>query len=205
MPRRRRFASPPLDLREQLAEEAARVMAEHGIDDFGLAKRKAAARLGLVDAGRLPTNAEIQQRFVERQRLFDPEAQQERVAKLRRVAAQVMEPLAPFRPKLVGAVLAGAVTPASAVELHVFSDAPEHVVLELTRCGYRASDSARRYRFGDAHAPQIPGFKLYCDGEEVLVMVFSERGAHHAPLSPVDGRPMRRASRAAVLALLAAG
>jgi hypothetical protein len=192
-------------LRGQLADEAARVMAEHGIDDFGLAKRKAAARLGLTAAGGLPTNVEIQQRFVERQRIFAPDAQGEQVAKLRRIAARVMEPLAAFRPKLVGAVLAGAVTPASAVELHVFSDAPEHVVHELTQCGYRASDSARRYRFGDAHAPQIPGFRLYCDGEEVLVMVFPERGAHHAPLSPVDGRPMRRASRAAVLALLGEG
>jgi hypothetical protein len=33
-------------------------------------------------------------------------------------------------------------------------------------------------------------------------MVFPERGAHHAPQSPVDGRPMRRASRATVIALL---
>jgi hypothetical protein len=40
------------------------------------------------------------------------------------------------------------------------------------------------------------------DDEEVQVMVFPERGAHHAPQSPVDGRPMRRASRAAVIALL---
>jgi hypothetical protein len=34
------------------------------------------------------------------------------------------------------------------------------------------------------------------------VIVFPERGAHHAPLSPVDQRPMRRAGRGAVLALL---
>jgi hypothetical protein len=34
-------------------------------------------------------------------------------------------------------------------------------------------------------------------------MVFPERGSGHAPLSPIDGKPMRRASRAAVLAMLA--
>jgi hypothetical protein len=34
-------------------------------------------------------------------------------------------------------------------------------------------------------------------------MVFPERSAHQAPLSPVDRKPMRRAARGAVLALLA--
>jgi len=37
-------------LRQAVAEEAARVMAEQGIDDFLFAKRKAAERLGVVDA-----------------------------------------------------------------------------------------------------------------------------------------------------------
>ena len=40
------------------------------------------------------------------------------------------------------------------------------------------------------------------DGEQVEVFVFPERSAHHAPLSPVDQKPMRRAGRGAVLALL---
>jgi hypothetical protein len=36
---------------DQVADEAARVMAEHGIRDFALAKRKAAERLGLGARG----------------------------------------------------------------------------------------------------------------------------------------------------------
>ena len=45
----RRRSSPwaSSDLRQQLADEAARLMAEHGIQDFSLAKRKAAERLGV--------------------------------------------------------------------------------------------------------------------------------------------------------------
>jgi hypothetical protein len=50
--------------------------------------------------------------------------------------------------------------------------------------------------------PEIPGFEFVLDGEDIEVMVFPERGSHHAPLSAVDGRPMRRASLGAVLALL---
>ena len=40
---RRRFSQrPPSDARLELAEEAARLIVEHGIQDFALAKRKAA-------------------------------------------------------------------------------------------------------------------------------------------------------------------
>ena len=192
----------PAELLDQVADEAARVMAEHGIRDFALAKRKAAERLGLSTRGVLPSNALVQARLVARQRLFEPEAHDARIAKLRRLAANVMNLLEQFRPKLVGAVLDGTATINSAVELHVFSDSPELVAATLETCGVRVHDSQRRYRFGPDDNTQIPGFELVLEDEDVQVMVFPERGAHHAPQSPVDGRPMRRASRAAVIGLL---
>jgi hypothetical protein len=178
-------------------------MVEHGIQDFALAKRKAAERLGVrAGAGALPSNAQIQERVVERQRIFEPDGRDERLVKLRSVATGVMEMLEPFRPKLVGAVLDGTATVNTAIELHVFSDAPEAVAAALEVQGYRLHDSQRRYRFGREITEQIPGFELMVDDEELQVMVFPERGSSHSPLSPVDGKPMRRASRSAVMALL---
>jgi hypothetical protein len=201
-----RRRSPPgvsSDLRLKLAAEAARLMVEHGIQDYGLAKRKAAERLGVkARAGVLPSNAQIHEQVAERQRIFEPEARDRRLAKLRSLAADVMELLDEFRPKLVGAVLAGTATQNSAIELHVFSDAPEAVAAALEQQGFRLHDSQRRYRFGREAAEQIPGFELSVDDEELEVMVFPERGSSHSPLSPIDGKPMRRASRSAVLALL---
>ncbi|MEJ0005969.1 MAG: hypothetical protein WDM77_06155 [Steroidobacteraceae bacterium] len=47
-------------LRHALAQEAARVMAEHGIRDFLVAKRKAAERFGVTDGAVLPKNTEIE-------------------------------------------------------------------------------------------------------------------------------------------------
>jgi hypothetical protein len=44
-------------LREQIAQLAARMVAEDGLDDWGLAKRKAARALGLTDARCLPDSA----------------------------------------------------------------------------------------------------------------------------------------------------
>ena len=193
--------SPAAELREQLAQEAARLMAEHGIDDFGLAKRKAAERLGVGHAGVLPSNDRIQECLAERQRMFEPE-HDERLALLRLLAAEIMEHLEQFRPRLVGAVLAGTATVNSSVELHVFADSPELVAAALAAQGIQVRDCQRRYRFGGQRVDLVPGFELTRDGERVEVMVFPERGAHHAPLSPVDQRPMRRAARAAVLELL---
>ena len=58
-------------LRRALAQEAARLMAEHGIRDFLVAKRKAAERFGVVDgAAMLPKNSEIESALAEYQRLF---------------------------------------------------------------------------------------------------------------------------------------
>jgi len=50
-------------------------MAEHGIRDFLIAKRKAAERMGVADmAAVLPRNVEIEQALAEYQRLFGGEA-----------------------------------------------------------------------------------------------------------------------------------
>jgi len=46
--------------RARIAAAAARLMAEDGIDDFALAKRKAAKQLGVVESQALPGNDEIE-------------------------------------------------------------------------------------------------------------------------------------------------
>jgi hypothetical protein len=48
-----RRPNPRADLlRQAVADEAARIMREQGVDDFLLAKRKAADRLGVTDASK---------------------------------------------------------------------------------------------------------------------------------------------------------
>lgn len=193
---------PAVELRAQLAQEAARLMIESGIEDFGLAKRKAAERFGVRSAGALPSNAQIQECLAERQRIFEPQAHGDRLAELRRAAADVMADLAPFKPKLVGAVLAGTPTINSTIELHVFADAPESVRQHLALRGAAVRDTQRRFRFGGQRTAQVPGFTFSYGEELVEVSAFPENGAREAPLSPIDQRPMRRASRRAVLDLL---
>lgn len=199
---RKSSRSVSASLREELAEESARLMIEHGIADFGLAKRKAAERFAVTTLGALPSNAQIQACLEERQRIFEPDEHPSRVARMRRVACDVMEVLASFEPRLVGAALNGTATVTSNVELHVFCDTPELVATTLDDYRIRYRDTERRYRFGSGRQPRTPGFQFKREGETVVVMVFPENGVREAPLSSVDRKPMNRMSRRRLLELL---
>jgi hypothetical protein len=189
-------------LREQLAQEAARLIVDHGMHDYGQAKRKAASRFGVRESGALPSNSEIESSVIERQRIFEPDFHQRRVTAMRRLAVEIMAFLFEFQPRLVGPVLAGTVTDNSPLELHVFTDSPEAVLNELEAQGINSRDCQRRYRVNGQGISIIPGFRFSRESERVYVIVFPEKGVRQAPLSPVDRKPMQRAGRRRVLALM---
>lgn len=192
-----------VELRERLAQESARLMIEHGIGDFGLAKRKAAERLAVTSLGALPSNAQIEACLVERQRIFAPSGFGDWIAHMRKLALDVMLQLEPFEPRLAGPVLAGTATSTSRIEVHVFAASAEAVAFALERHGHRLSTCLQRFRFGGGRQEQVPGYRFQLDGAEVLTPVFPENGIREAPLSSVNQRPMARASRRDLEALLA--
>jgi hypothetical protein len=188
-------------LREQLADEAARLIRDHGIQDYGLAKRKAAERFGVTSAGALPSNAEVEACVLERQRLFD-DGDIERLAELRGLAIELMELLDDFQPRLAGPVLTGAMSARAHLELHLFTDSAEEVIMVLQEHGVRFRNCQRRYRYNGGNDVIVPGFRCIVQGEHVFAMTFPEKGLRQAPMSPIDGRPMRRADRRKVRALI---
>lgn len=189
-------------LRDRLAQEAARLMIEHGIRDYGLAKRKAARRLGVRAAWALPGNAEIDARVTEWQELFEPETHGRRLRELRGLALEVMDAFSVFNARLAGPVLSGAINVNSPIEVHLFTDAPENVAMSLDAWGKTFRDCQRRYRYNGRGASLIPGFRFNIRGQRVDALVFPDKGLRQAPMSPVDGRPMPRANRTRVRALL---
>jgi len=191
-------------LREQLAEEAARLIHDHGIQDYGLAKRKAAARLGVRTVGALPSNSEIESRVIERQRIFEPDEHTERVFELRQIAVELMQLLDEFQPRVAGSMLSGAVTISTGIELHLFTAAPEEVIYVLEAERFTLRNCQRRFRLNGQDAVVVPGFRFSAHGARVDAFTFPEKGIRQAPMSPIDGRPMRRADRAALLALVEA-
>ncbi len=177
-----------------LAVEAARIIQEEGLTDFRAAKAKAAERLGLGRNAPLPDNAEIEAALAERTRIFYGATQPALLAALRQAAFEVMHELAGFHPRLVGDVLSGSATPHSAVDLHLFSDTAESVGAALEVLGIAHRDIARRHRLRHDEVEAFPAYRFAVHDCEFSSTVFPLRLRGHAPLSPVDGRPMRRAS-----------
>lgn len=189
--------------RLRVAQEAARLMSEHGIRDFHHAKIKAAERLGILDAQALPRNNEIEEALREHQRIFHAESQPQLLQERREAAVEAMRFLERFDPRLVGAVLEGTADTHSAVCLHVFSDTPESVVLFLQERGVPLTQQMRRLRVTRDDQKEYPVLLFAADGLPFDITVLPRDALKQAPLDRIDEKPMRRASLAAVEELLA--
>jgi hypothetical protein len=199
MPNRQRDANRTRIL---ITQESARIMAEEGVKDFFVAKRKAATRLGVSNKALLPGNAEIEQALLEYQRLFKSAQQTAQLRLLRESAIQAMTFLARFHPRLVGSVLSGTAGPHADVNLHVFADTPEDVIFFLMEHNIPFETGERRLRLGQDDYAFLPMFSFVMDGVNIDLTVFTPAQAFKLPRSPVDNRPMERASVKEVQALL---
>lgn len=173
--------------------------------DFRNAKQKAGERLGLADSGALPSNLEVDAALAERQRIFDADEQPQRLTECRQAAVRLMHDLAAFSPRLVGAVLSGHASEHDTVDLHVFCDEIEAVGAALDALGIANRLAQHRLRLRRGEFGVFPAYRLHRDDCEFDITVFPERGRGNAPLSAIDGRPMRRATARDVEALIAAG
>ena len=188
--------------RMRIAQEAARLMSEHGIRDFHHAKLKAAERLGILETQALPRNLEIEQALREHQRLFLADSQPQLLRQRREAAVESMRFLAMFEPRLVGAVLEGTADAHSAVCLHVFSDDPDAVALYLGDHGVPFETQTRRLRSNRDDQPEYPVLLFAADELPFDLTVLPHDALRQAPLNRTDDRPMRRATLAQVEILL---
>lgn len=189
--------------RVRIAQEAARLMSEHGIRDFHRAKLKAAERLGILDTQALPRNQEIEQALREHQRLFHADSQPQLLRRRREAAAEAMRFLHAFEPRLVGAVLEGTADAHSAICLHVFSDDPEAVGLFLHEHGVPFETQTRRLRSSRDAQADYPVLLFAADELPFDLTVLPRDALRQAPLDRIDEKPMRRAPLAALEELLA--
>lgn len=191
--------------RQVLAQEAARIIVDQGLRDYGVAKRKAAERLGFYSRGALPGNAEIEAAISEHLTLFSSESHPDLLLRMRTVAVAVMGLLDEFSPRLVGPVLAGTADENSAINLHVFADSSEEIALYLDdrQISCRLYERRLKQRRGRNVQPDVyPGYEFAYENEPVAATVFPVDGIRQAPISPIDGKPMQRADAKKVRALL---
>jgi len=200
------MTTPENRRRMLLAQEAARLMVEEGIKEFGAAKRKASRHLGGGSGTRdLPTNREIQDEVELRMRMYrDTPGNRAALRRLREAALDAMDFFREFRPRLVGSVLAGTATEHSDINLHLFADTPEDVEIYLHDAGIPFERFSHRQEVAN-RVEELPAIALVVDGVRVAATIFSPEGIRQAPRSSVTGKPVERAKPAQVEALLAEG
>lgn len=155
--------------RARIADLAAQLIAEHGIQDYSLAKRKAARQLGLPESQGLPSNDEIDAALIQRQDLYDPVEQAAILATLREQALAVMGIFQRFHPILTGAVATGAVSEHSLIELEITADSSKDFEQYLVNEGieFKIQDRAGRM-----------AYLLYAEPADVQVRLISGEPYH---------------------------
>ncbi len=166
-------------------------MVEHGIRNYFDAKQKAANRLG-GGTRDLPKNHEIEAARLEYQRLFKARHHSRWLHHLRKVALQAMQQLSAFNPCLVGPVLAGSAGKHDAITLHLFTDTTEEIAFTLIEKQIPFTTNSFDLRLNGIRQT-LPGYSFVADDIDIELVVFPTGGIRQAPLSPVNGKPMRRA------------
>jgi hypothetical protein len=174
-------------LRRTIAALAARLIAEEGIQDYALAKRKAARQLGFPERD-LPTNTEVEEELQSWRSLFRDEEDDERLEQAREAAVEVMRALSPFRPYLTGTVLEGTADAFCEVELELYVDSAKDV--EIFLMDQRIRYEHREIRRGGHDAPEAV-LEFDWDGVPIKLSIFDhvlERSARRS----AGGRALER-------------
>ena len=168
--------------RIRIAQAAARLIAEHGITDWTLAKRKAARQLLLTETTSLPSNDEIEVALADHLALFGGDAHAVALRRQRAEALGWMRKLARWEPLLVGGVAAGWATEHSDVRLELVADDPKTVEIALASAG--VSYSALPARADDA----TPHLRIDSPRAAVRLAILSPQQRRNRPRQSEEPR-----------------
>jgi len=185
--------------RTRIAQTAARLIAEHGLTDWSLAKRKACRELGLPDHEALPGNDEIEQSLRDYNSLFHADTQPASLRAQRLDALRWMERLSRWDPVLTGAVAAGWATEHSEVRLELEAEDAKAVELMLINHGVV-------YTQLPAPAADAPQLRIESpDTAPVRVVILSPQQRRNRPRRDRSGPREERFTLPQLKALLAGG
>ena len=165
--------------RRAIAAQAARLIAEDGLADFGSAKRKAARQLGFRESDGLPDNLEVEEALRAYQTLYQNNEQRARLLELRQVALEVMRQFEDHTPYLTGPVWKGTAARGAGVDINLFTDLQKQVELSLLNQGIPYSTS-ERHHFNRSIERKVPVFSFEFEDVDVHLIVYTkadERGA----------------------------
>ena len=197
-------------IRQMIAQQAARMMAEDGINDFAYAKKKAGKQLGVSEASVMPTNAEIEDEIRLYHEIYNADEQPLELAKLRQAALITMQLFERFNPHLTGSVLDGSAGKFSQTNIHLFADSAKDVEMFLLNQQIPFESSEKSYRVSDKPSKDkkekvrktVPVFTLETELGLQKLSVFDVDDMRVAVKRVVDGSNAERLDIAGVQAIL---
>jgi hypothetical protein len=199
VPRRR---SGQGDRRRQIAAAAARLLARQECLDIPSARRKAARQIGCRERHGLPDNHEIEQALIEYQQLFLRESQPQALKRLRGVAVEAMRQLRQFDPHLTGPVLSGSADGQSPVQLYLFAETPEEVLLYLLERRIPFEERERQMSYASGLRNRRPLFRFLAGDHAIELVVLPQEDRSNPPLRSTSEQPDRGATLERVLGLI---
>jgi hypothetical protein len=202
-------------LRQLVAQQAARMMAEDGVSDYGYAKKKAGRQLGVVDANCLPSNAEIEEEIRLFHDIYNSDDQPAALRLLRQDALATMQIFARFNPHLTGSVLDGTAGQYAETHIHLFADSAKDVEIFLLnqQIPYESNDKSYRVRdrkSGDKKTSgknserlKVPMYTLEGPNGVIKLSVFEYDDIRFSTKSVVSGGNAERLDTEGLKALLA--
>jgi hypothetical protein len=198
-------------IRQLIAQQAARMMAEDGVHDFAYAKKKAGRQLGVSENSVLPTNAEIEEEIRLYHEIFNAGEQPIELAKLRKTALMTMQMFERFNPHLTGSVLDGTAGKFAQTEIHLFADSAKDVEMFLLNQQIPFESSEKSYRISDKPSKDkkekvrktVPVFTLETEYGIQKISVFDVDDMRVATKRTSDGSNAERADISDLQALLA--
>jgi hypothetical protein len=197
-------------MRQLIAQQAARMMAEDGINDFAYAKKKAGRQLGVSENSVLPTNAEIEDEIRLYHEIYNADDQPLELAKLRQTALLTMQLFERFNPHLTGSVLDGSAGKFSQTNIHLFADSAKDVEMFLLNQQIPFESSEKSYRISDKPSKDkkekvrktVPVFTLETELGLQKLSVFDVDDMRVAVKRTVDGGNAERADISDLQALI---
>lgn len=176
--------------RNLAAQVAAQWMYEHGINDFALAKRKAARQLGIIDAYHLPDNSEIEAAIRERLSVFHVESHPNLQLDLQNIALRTMQKLAEFNPHLTGSVLSGTAGQHADIHIELFTDSEKEV--EMYLLNQRIKFQQAQARPASSRSQRIvPCYRLLDESNEIVLTVLARQALRNTGRVISSGIPKR--------------
>lgn len=136
-------------LRQMIAQAAARMMVEDGIHDYAYAKKKAGRQLGASENSVLPTNAEVEEEVRLYHQIYNADEQPQELENLRKAALMTMQIFERFNPHLTGSVLEGTAGKFGQTDIHLFADSAKEVEIFLLGQQIPFESSEKAYRLSD--------------------------------------------------------